>query len=300
MLICLNGGLGNQIGNYIFAQYLKEFTDYGADVKFVCSNSANKARTIILDKFNTNLEIAKKEDIEKFLRAKTHGILIFNLLLKNIFNKIWMNNFWTFLKSIRAEYDIFPKKSLNILSKHVIFQDALKYKYSDIAVCDCYYPIKEYQNKAFREKMRKHFTLKEESDEKNKAVFDEIKNCKNSVGVHIRRGDFLDYKMPVIKKEFLLEKMKLINEKYPDAVFFIFSNGMEWAFENLKPYENEFNLHFVDINDEVHGYLDFVLFNTCRHRIYSDSTFSLWTRYFNPYEESMEFYPKKEDLKTEC
>ena len=31
----------------------------------------------------------------------------------------------------------------------------------NVAVCDCYSPIKEFYNQDFREKMKEHFTLKE-------------------------------------------------------------------------------------------------------------------------------------------
>ena len=298
MLICLNGGLGNQTGNYIFAQYLKEFEEFGQDVKFICSKEANEARAIVLDKFNTEIDIAKKEDIEAFLNAKTKPKLVFDLLSKNIFDKIWVNNLWTFLKSIRGEYDIYPKKTLTLLSKTVTYKEALKHKYPHTAVCDCYIPIKEFYNEAFRCKMREHFILKEGLDEKNSEVLNQIKNEENSVGIHIRRGDFLNYKMPVVKKEFLLSKMKFIQEKYPDARFFIFSDGMDWARENLKS-DMEFDLHFVDINDETKGYLDFVLLNNCRHRVYSASSFSKWTEYLNPYKDSIEFTPEGKDLTVE-
>ena len=297
MLICLNGGLGNQIGNYILAKFLQEFEEYGQDVKLICSNKANEARAIVLDKFNTELNIATKEDIEKFLSAKTYPVLIFDFLFKNIFDKIWINNLWTFLKSIRKDYNIYPKKTLVFLSKITTYKDALKHGYGNVAVCDCYAPIKEFYNQDFREKMKEHFTLKEELDEKNSEVLEKIKACENSVGVHIRRGDYIGLKIPVVKKEFILEKMKIIKEEFPNAKFFIFSNGMDWAKEHFRDIHN---IEFVDINDEKHGYLDFVLFNACRHRIYSNSTFSIWTRYFNQHKESMEFYPETKDLILEC
>ena len=92
--------------------------------------------------------------------------------------------------------------------------------------------------------------------------------------------------------------MKFIQEKYPDARFFIFSDGMDWARENLKS-DMEFDLHFVDINDETKGYLDFVLLNNCRHRVYSASSFSKWTEYLNPYKDSIEFTPEGKDLTVE-
>ena len=102
--------------------------------------------------------------------------------------------------------------------------------------------------------------------------------------------------MPVVKKEFLFEKMEFMEKNLDRTEFFIFSNGIDWAKETLKGFNN---VHFVDINDEAHGYLDFVLFCNCKHRIYSNSTFSLWARYLNPYKDVFEFYPAKCDMQRE-
>ena len=56
-----------------------------------------------------------------------------------------------------------------------------------------------------------------------------IKSVKNPVGIHIRRGDFINFKIPVVKSEFILDKMKYMNESLDGVRFFIFSNGMDWV-----------------------------------------------------------------------
>ena len=300
MLICLNGGLGNQIGNYVFAQFLIE---KGIECKIVASNSVNDCRDIVLDKLGIELDFAERADIEKFISAKTSPCLLFNLLTKNIFDKIWRNNLWNFLKRIRAEYQVYPKKTPFLLSKIVSYKDVLKYGLNQGAVCDCYSPIPEFNDENFKEKMRETLFSRERErfmDIKNLSLLEKIKNTENSVGVHIRRGDFLKYGIPVVKPEFVLEKIKYMTENLDGARFFIFSNGIDWAKEHLKTLDN---IEFADINDEAHGYLDFLLFNECRHRIYSNSTFSLWARYFNPYKGSiagsLEFYPEDSDMQVE-
>ncbi len=300
MLICLNGGLGNQIGNYVFAQFLIE---KGIECKIVASNSVNDCRDVVLDKLGVKLDVAKAYDIENFIKAKTAPILVFNLFYKNIFDKIWRNNLWNFLKRIRTEYGLYPCKTPFLLSKIVSYKDVLKYGVKQGAVCDCYSPIPEFNNEKFKEKMRKALFSADYSsfmDEKNLAVLKRIKTAKNPVGVHIRRGDFINFKIPVVKPEFVTEKIKYMAENLDGARFFVFSNGMNWAKETLKNLEN---IEFVDINDETHGYIDFILMNECRHRIYSNSTFSLWLRYFNPYKDSvegsLEYYPKNFDLQIE-
>lgn len=330
MLICPHSGIGNQTGNYVFGQYLLhcaalEHNAAPHELKFLFLDDENIDRTFVLNKFNTKLAEATKEDIEKFLRAKAN-FKLYKFLIKNIRSRKneYFNSFYKVLQRIRLKYGIYPFKTPALMSKVVSYRDVLE-NISDgnsktiareklkenVAVCDCYSPIKEFYDPDFREKMKKHFVLKEEPDYKNSKILENIKTCKNSVGVHIRRGDYIGLRIPVVKKEFLLQKIGFFNEKFGNFTanstcsaaqcgvqFFIFSDGMDWAMENLKS-EGGSNLHFVNINDENHGYLDFVLLNNCRHRIYSASSFSKWVQYLNPYKDSIEFMPEKDDLEVE-
>ncbi len=293
MLICLNGGLGNQIGNYIFAQFLME---KGIECKIIASNNVGDYREVVIHKLGVELDIAEHFDIERFIKLKTSPLLLFNLFTKNIFDKIWRNNLWNFLKRIRSRYNIYPKKTPSFLSKLVTHKDVLKYGLKDGAICDCYSPIEEFNDEDFKNKMRGHFVLREPLDERNRMVFDKIKSFKDSIGVHIRRGDYLKLKIPVVKPEFLFEKMDFMNNNFEKSHFFVFSDDINWAKEKLQKYKN---INFIDINDESSGYLDFILMNECRHRIYSASSFSKWLRYLNPNTDSVEFMPDSKDLIVE-
>ena len=294
MLICPHSGLGNQIGNYVLGQFLIE---KGINVKFLITKDEKLDREFVLDKFNVELPYAEKEDIEQFLAAKTsfflYKLLVYNVLFRK---RTYFNSLYKVLARIRKEYNIYPKKTPAFLSKTISFEDVLKYGYKTGAICDCYSPIPEFNDERFKEKIQKQLTLKEPMDTKNKQILDTIKNFKNSVGVHIRRGDYLNLKIPVVKKEFLFEKMNYTMETLGEVKFFIFSDGMDWAKETLKGFNN---VHFVDINDEAHGYLDFVLMNECAHRIYSASSFSKWLKYLNPHQNSLEFTPENKDLIVE-
>ncbi len=294
MLICPHSGLGNQIGNYVFAQFLIE---QGFSVKFLVTKSENLDRTYILDKFNTVVVPASFDDIKTFIAQKP-GILYYKCLFSNVLfnNKVYFNSLYKVLARIRAEYNLYPHKTPSFLSKIISYKDVLKYGVKQGAVCDCYSPIPEFNNEKFKEKLRQQFTLKRPFEKENLEILKKIKTAKNPVGVHIRRGDYLDLKIPVIKSEFIIEKIKLMTENLDEAHFFIFSDGMNWAKETLKNLEN---IEFVDINDETHGYLDFALMNECKHRIYSASSFSKWLKYLNPHKNSLEFTPENKDLIVE-
>ena len=297
MLICLNGGLGNQIGNYVFAQFL---IDKGLEVKFLVTKDENLDRTFVLDKFNTCMELASIEDIEAFI-AQNPPFSYYKHLLNNVLfnNKAYFNSLYKVLARIRKEYGLYPKKTPSFLSKTVSYNDVLKYGLNQGAVCDCYSPIPEFNDENFKEKMRETLFSRERErfmDIKNLSLLEKIKNTENSVGVHIRRGDFLKYGIPVVKPEFILEKIKYMTENLEGTKFFIFSDSIDWAKEYLKTLDN---IEFADINDETRGYLDFSLMNECKHRIYSASSFSKWLQYLNPYTDSLEFFPKKQDLTIE-
>lgn len=334
MLVCPHSGIGNQIGNYVFGQFLLHCalaecsaasyntTAQNAGLKFLFLDDENIDRTFVLNKFNTELTEASKEDIERFLKARANFTL-YKFLIKNIHSRKreYFNSFYKMLQRIRLKYNIYPVKTPALMSKVVSYKNVLENisknnsktaikenLIENIIVCDCYSPIKEFYEPSFREKMKKHFVLKEKIDEKNKEILEKIRNCKNSVGIHIRRGDYLGLKIPVVKKEFLLKKINFFNEKFGNSSidstygttqngvkFFIFSDGMDWAKEHIQGQ----NVNFVDINDEDHGYLDFVLLNNCRHRIYSASSFSKWVQYLNPYEDSIEFMPESKDAVVE-
>ncbi len=294
MLICPHSGLGNQIGNYVFAQFL---IDKEIEVKFLVTEDENLDRTFVLNKFNTNMKLASIEDIKIFI-AQNPPFSYYKHLFNNVLfnNKAYFNSLYKVLARIRKEYELYPSKSPSFLSKIISYKDVLKYGLNQGAVCDCYSPIPEFNNENFKEKMRQHFSLKEPLDEKNSAVLQKIKAVKNSVGVHIRRGDYINLKIPVVKKEFILEKVNYMAQNLDGTRFFIFSDDINWAKKHLKTLDN---IEFADINDETHGWLDFALMNECKHRIYSASSFSKWLQYLNPHCNSLEFFPKKTDLTIE-
>lgn len=289
MLIFFNGGLGNQIGNYVFGKYLAFLR--GENIKFI-SSSVKGDRAFVLDNFNVSIENASLEDIEDFLSAKTNPKLLLNLLVNNAPNKKWRNNFWTFLNKVRAQYGLFPQKTPALFSKVVTAKQALTLNGFNLAVGNCYAPVPEFGEETFKNQVKKELTLKTPFSPENLAVAEQIASSKNSVGIHIRRGDYLKLGCSVVKQEFLIEKINFFKENFDSPEFFVFSNDIPWASEALKGR----NVNIISLNDEENGFFDFALLNNCRHRIYSISTFSLWLKYLNPYENPIEFFPEPKDL----
>lgn len=124
--------------------------------------------------------------------------------------------------------------------------------------------------------------------------FSETLKEQNSVSIHIRRGDYLT---PVAMEwlgllpiSYYKNSINTILAKIPNAVFYIFSDDIDWVKNNLI-IENEH--HFVSNNISKTAMEDFFLMSCCRHNIIANSTFSWWAAWLNDYEEKTIIAPKR-------
>jgi hypothetical protein len=73
--------------------------------------------------------------------------------------------------------------------------------------------------------------------------------------------------------------MQTINDRLSNPTFFVFSDDIAFARENLPKGDN---IVYVDHNDEANGCEDFRLMSACSHNIIANSTFSWWGAWLNP------------------
>lgn len=114
-----------------------------------------------------------------------------------------------------------------------------------------------------------------------------IHEC-NSVGVHVRRGDFV--KLGWDKgAEYYLNGMQYFVSKYPDIHFFLFSDDPDWCKDYLM-IENMCSV--VHMNNKDGDLYEFELLKSCKHQIISESTFGWWAAFLNENPEKEIYVPK--------
>lgn len=133
-------------------------------------------------------------------------------------------------------------------------------------------------------------------------ILEEIRS-KNSVAIHIRRGDYLkaensgfaDICTEQYYKTAIAKTLNMINAPH----FFIFSNDPQWVAEHYKLQ----SFTIVDCNSGVDSWMDMYLMSQCKGLIIANSTFSWWAAYlsnanfiirppkFNQNPSSAEIYP---------
>lgn len=145
--------------------------------------------------------------------------------------------------------------------------------------------------KGCENEIKELFSPTEEFIKKIKNLYPKIFE-KDSVSIHVRRGDYLNVSeiLPVIDKTYIDECLKEIGE-YSNV--FIFSNDKEWCKKNLN-YTNSI------VVEGLMDYEELWMISLCKINIMSNSSFSWWGSYLNKninkkiYCPSIWFGPKGE------
>jgi hypothetical protein len=117
----------------------------------------------------------------------------------------------------------------------------------------------------------------------------------NSVSIHVRRGDYIPsagtiklYNMCTV--EYYKKAVSILLKHYADAHFFVFSDDIKWAEENLK-YDST-PIHFIHKSNDA-DWLDMYLMSLCKHNIIANSTFSWWAAWLNANSNKIVVAPEK-------
>lgn len=268
IIAVLKGGLGNQMFQYAMARrasYVNR-ADLKLDISAFSGEDILTPRKYYLDEFNVVENFSSKYESDII---KKRGFI--NLLHKL---KPYYKRF-----NIKEKYFYFDPKILLI---------------SDNVCLDGYWQSEKYF-KDIEEIIRREFTLKKIPSREFKKICDYICS-KESVSLHIRRGDYVFNKTTnkfhgVCPLNYYYKAIELMNQKVKNSVYFIFSDDIEWAKNNLKlkvPH------HFVsDRNGKIKDYEEIILISRCKSHIIANSTFSWWGAWLNNKPNKIVIAPKK-------
>lgn len=136
------------------------------------------------------------------------------------------------------------------------------------------------------------FALKNALSKNAEKILNKI-NSVSSVSIHIRRADYLSEKMAKVYRvcpmSYYEKAANLIEKKYPNAFFFVFSDDIAWAKENFTFAKDTFFVSGRGIKDEE----ELILMSKCRHNIIANSSFSWWGAWLNNNPGKIVITPKR-------
>lgn len=265
IIICLSGGLGNQMFQY--ALYL-HYQSQGVPVKIddVTEYKKEKKRIPQLSLFGINYTRASREEV-------VH----------------WTDSYMDLPSRIRRK--LTGRKTRWVM-------DPYHYDGEIAGMQDAYLYGWWQSEKYFKEiegKVREAFAFPPQALERirqgNRQVLEEITRTE-SVGVHIRRGDYLEAEEVyggICTPEYYEKAMNLLRRERPGCRFFLFSNEPDWVKENMAAED----VTVVEGNDESSGFSDLYLMSRCRHNIIANSSFSWWGAWLNENPNKLVVAPAK-------
>lgn len=140
------------------------------------------------------------------------------------------------------------------------------------------------------------FTFRLELQGDNDRVSRMIDEHPQSASIHVRRGDYVSH--PSAAKhhgtcgvEYYREAMAYLSTRSAKPIrYFIFSDDLEWARENLALPSDAV---FVQHNRGTDSHFDLQLMARCRHNILANSSFSWWAAWLNRNNEKMVVAPRR-------
>ncbi|WP_068711489.1 alpha-1,2-fucosyltransferase [Vibrio tritonius] len=258
----INGGLGNQMFQYAIARSIA--MHHSVDFKLdISSFEKNKQFGFRLNKLNAKIDIAKKEEIEKYKGSESKISKIirrFPLLSDVIYPKLYREKERTVY-----DIDVFNSSSLYL---------------------DGYWQNEKYFNK-IKNELYEEFMPKGNLDEKIIEYEREIRQC-TAVSIHVRRGDYLNIPdIGVLDLNYYMSSVEYILSLFDNVKFFIFSNDISWCENNFNFIKNK-----VFISGSSSEIDDLYLMSLCDHNIIANSSFSWWGGWLNKNEDKVVISPK--------
>ena len=141
--------------------------------------------------------------------------------------------------------------------------------------------------------IREEFKFNQVLNLENENRLAQIKH-KNSVSMHIRRSDFLNNKYHdshgTCSIEYYNKAVEYIAKRISSPFFFIFSDDIKWALENLNL---SYPCEFIFGNTGKQSFIDMQLMSLCKHNIIANSSFSWWGAWLNQNVEKIVVSPKQ-------
>ncbi len=182
--------------------------------------------------------------------------------------------------------------------RHFIMEQNLTYWPGISAVPDDCYLLGNWQSEKyfqqFRNEILADFSFNQPLTGLNLTFAVTIKSC-NAVSLHVRRGDFASNPGTLAvhglcSLEYYRRAIDYVSSRVENPQFFIFSNDIPWAKDNL---QISSPCHYVTHNSAKDGHQDMRLMSLCRHHIIANSSFSWWGAWLNSSTEKLVIAPDK-------
>ena len=261
------GGLGNQLFQYAFMEYLKlnnreVYADI-SDFKYHQHHYGYEIEKI----FGCDVDKANQKQIAAL--AINH-----NRLTTKILEKLW---------------------GLRICKRSEFYETYVPLNIEASTIASDTYFSGWWQNIYYVEPvqsiLRKKLIFNTPLQGKNLEYYKRFQSAE-TVSVHVRRQDYLHEKNfeGVCGTAYYDQAIEYMKAKLADPVFLFFSDDIEWCKNNFGKKEENY---YIDWNLGNNSFKDMQLMSLCKNNIIANSTFSWWSAWLNSNDKKMVIMPRQ-------
>lgn len=264
IIIKLRGGLGNQLFQYALGKNLS--LSNNAELKFDISDYKNNPdRHYCLNFFNIKTSLAGSTEIDNLKKSS----------IKKLMEKLKP---YKYKSTITEKFGCFNPNILKLKNNKYLIG---------------YWQSEKYF-KNIEKIIRQEITLKDKPSNYFSELSSQI-NYANSVSLHVRRGDYVKNKkfskiFNALDLNYYKKAVDLITQQINYPYFFIFSDDLSWAKDNLSlPCHHA----LVNADKKFNDCEELILMSLCKHNIIANSSFSWWGAWLNKNPNKIVIAPKK-------
>lgn len=291
IIVQLAGGLGNQMFQYALYLQLKNL---GKEVRIddVAGFAGDNKRTPALAVFGIEYDRPTKRELEQMLDS---SMLPWQRVRRKLFGrnrKSYFEENKLYHPEVLTWDDIYLEGYWQTEKYFASIADQVKNVY-DLDVL--------WQYVRRQERRAPGSVLQDECGNggKRKSLDDWLSyiSTVESVGIHVRRGDYLmpehrDLYGGICTEAYYREAMRVVKDEHPGCVFFLFTNDKEWAYTLADAEDGQNAVEIVDPAEED-DYAELVLMSRCKHNILANSSFSWWASYLNRNDDKIVIAPDR-------
>ncbi|HZK70342.1 MAG TPA: alpha-1,2-fucosyltransferase [Clostridia bacterium] len=276
LIVNIKNGLGNQMFQYAFGRVLE--WKYGVSVLYhFFGESEEHPRKTGLDVFSINeINEPKNDIVEPFKPFSVRRYRDERRYVKYIYYKLRR-----VLQKNRLITEQYPSQ----------FQRC----FENLDVDKMYFFLGFWQNplyfRGYEDEIKKIFIPRDKSVYSSDIALEITNSVFNTVGLHIRRGDYLTSGfIEPTDMDYYSKAIEHIQKTIAAPYFYIFTDEPQWVREEFKfdiPYK------LVTANVGSDSYKDIILMSLCEHNIIANSSFSWWGAWLNSNQDKMVIAPKK-------
>jgi len=268
-IIKLQGGLGNQMFQYAAAKSIAKESVVYFDISFFISNQES-----------TDTFTARQFELSIFKNLRGHILSSYKsdiLNSNNLINKFLKRAFFRDVNYIHQS-----EKNENIDLDNIT---------NSTVYLDGYFQNENYF-KAIRKQLLNDFSFPQPSDS-NKNIEYEIKTADNTVGVHIRRGDYIKPHINnyhgLLPLSYYQQATKEIEKRIVNPRYFIFSDDPDWCKTAFTFLGDTYQIVSRPITN---SWEDMYLMSLCKHNIIANSSYSWWGAWLNNNKDKIVIAPR--------